>query len=101
MAEVQATLENPDPGGCLVVKLDEMSAQRQVLLLDGKTIEAGEEVAVSRRGRVIARLVPEPVKSPGRVDWRQSAAHRMDKSTLPRLSAADAATLLAESQGGR
>jgi len=46
MPEVQATLENPDPGGCLVVKLDEMSAQRQVLLLDGKTIEAGEEELV-------------------------------------------------------
>jgi len=64
-------------------------------------IEAGEEVAVSRRGRVIARLVPEPAKQAGRVDWRQSAAQRMNKSALPRLSAADAAALLAESQGGR
>ena len=64
-------------------------------------IEAGEEVAVSRRGRVIARLVPEPAKQSDRVDWRQSAAQRMNKSALPRLNAADAAALLAESQGGR
>jgi len=62
-------------------------------------IEAGEEVAVSRRGRVIARLVPEAGKRPGRVDWSTSAALRMDKSTLPRLSASASASLLAESQG--
>ncbi len=64
-------------------------------------IAAGEEVAVSRRGRVIARLVPEPAKQSGRVDWRSSAARRMNKSALTRLSAANAAALLAESQDSR
>ena len=35
--------------------------------------EAGEEVAISRRGKIIARLVPEKPKSK-RVDWTKSAA---------------------------
>jgi hypothetical protein len=35
------------------------------------------------------------------VDWRSSAARRMNKSALPRLSAANAAALLAESQDSR
>jgi antitoxin (DNA-binding transcriptional repressor) of toxin-antitoxin stability system len=64
-------------------------------------IDAGEEVAVSRRGRVIARLVPEGGKKPQRVDWKTSAAYRMDKMALPHLSAAASAALLAESQGER
>ena len=46
MPEVKATLDNPDPGGCLVVELDETSKQRQVLMLDGKIIEAGAEELV-------------------------------------------------------
>ena len=62
-------------------------------------IEAGEEIAISRGGRVIARLVPEPARKPRRVDWTASAALRMDKSGLPRLSAAAAAAVLADSRG--
>ena len=65
-----------------------------------KWIEAGEEITISRRGRIIARLVPESAKRSGRVDWGSSAALRMDKSALPHLSAAVSAALLAESQGG-
>jgi antitoxin (DNA-binding transcriptional repressor) of toxin-antitoxin stability system len=61
-------------------------------------IDAGEEVAVSRRGRVIARLVPEAGKKLGRVDWRTSAAVKMDKTALPLFGVKDSATLLAESQ---
>ena len=62
-------------------------------------IDAGEEVAISRRGKVVARLVPEPAQKLARVDWTTSAAARMDKSLLPRLSAKAAAAVLAESQG--
>lgn len=64
-------------------------------------IDAGEEVSISRRGKVVARLVPEAAQSGGRVDWTASAALRMDKSSLPRLSAKAAAALLADSQGAR
>ena len=62
-------------------------------------VEAGEEIAVSRRGRVIARLIPESSKEQDRVDWAKSAAVRMDKRALPQLTASRAAALLAESQG--
>lgn len=64
-------------------------------------IDAGEEVAISRRGKVVARLVPETARKLGRVDWTTSAAARMDKSAFPRLSAKDVAGLLADSRGDR
>lgn len=69
-------------------------------------VEAGEEVAISRRGAVVARLVPpaaaqaEPSPSAGRVDWTQSAAFRMDKSGLPCLSAEESLALIKDA-GGR
>jgi len=62
-------------------------------------IEAGEEIAISRSGRVIARLVPVAAQQPRRVDWTTSAALRMDKRALPRLSAKSAAAVLADSRG--
>ncbi len=62
-------------------------------------IEAGEEITISRRGRVIARLVPAAAQPSRRVDWATSAALRMDKGALPRLSAAAAAAVLADSRG--
>ena len=45
-------------------------------------VEAGEEVAISKRGKVIARLVPEKPKSK-QVDWAQSAAD--DKEWVKQL----------------
>ena len=60
-------------------------------------VEAGQEVAISKRGKVIARLVPEKQKS-GRVDWKQSAALKLDRKGVPVLSAAQSASLRAESQ---
>jgi prevent-host-death family protein len=62
-------------------------------------VEAGHEIRVSRRGRVIARLVPERGPAPGRTDWSASAAGRMDKTHLPLLSAGASARLLSESRG--
>jgi antitoxin (DNA-binding transcriptional repressor) of toxin-antitoxin stability system len=62
-------------------------------------IDAGEEVSISRRGKVVARLVPETARKRDRVDWTTSAAARMDKSLLPRLSAKEVAGLLAENRG--
>ena len=61
-------------------------------------VEAGEEVTISKRGKVIARLVPEKPKTQ-RVDWTQSAAMRMDRKALPVLTARQSKALLAESQG--
>jgi len=49
-------------------------------------VEAGEQVKISKRGKIIARLVPEKAK-PKKVDWTKSAALTMDRSDWPKLSA--------------
>ncbi|MBV9659274.1 MAG: type II toxin-antitoxin system Phd/YefM family antitoxin [Verrucomicrobia bacterium] len=59
-----------------------------------KWIEAGEEVAISKRGVVIARLVPEKRRTAGRVDWTKSAAFRRDRSGERILSVEESAALL-------
>jgi antitoxin (DNA-binding transcriptional repressor) of toxin-antitoxin stability system len=64
-----------------------------------KWIEAGEEVKISKRGKVIARLVPEKTKKSKKVDWSASAAVRRDRTGERTLSAEESATLLAESRG--
>ena len=61
-------------------------------------VEAGEEVAISKRGKVIARLVPEKPKSK-QVDWVQSAALLMKRKALPVLTAAQSKSLLDDSRG--
>lgn len=61
-------------------------------------VEAGEEVTISKRGKVIARLVPEKPKSK-QIDWSQSAAILMKRKALPVLTASQSKSLLADSQG--
>jgi len=62
-----------------------------------RRVEAGEEIAISRRGRIVARLVPA-VPGKQRVDWSASAALGVTRDEVP-LSAAVSARLLAEAQG--
>ena len=62
-------------------------------------LEAGQDVAIKRRGRVVARLVPETEAAATEVDWGVSAAVRRDRSRDPLLSARQAATVLRDSQG--
>jgi len=64
-----------------------------------KWIEAGEKVAISKRGAVIAWLVPESTESAKRYDWNKSAALRRDKSKMTSLTREQSASLLKESQG--
>ena len=61
-------------------------------------VEAGEEVTISKRGKIIARLVPEKPKSK-QVDWAQSAALLIKRKALPVLTASQSKSLLADSQG--
>jgi prevent-host-death family protein len=61
-------------------------------------VEAGEEVTISKRGKVIARLVPEKTKLQ-RIDWAKSAAFLLERKALPVLTARQSKLLLAESQG--
>lgn len=62
-----------------------------------RRVETGEEISISRRGRIVARLVPA-VSGKTRVDWAASAASRLPRAGKP-LSAAASAKLRQESQG--
>jgi len=62
-------------------------------------LETGEDVAIRRRGRIVARLVPESEAVASRVDWSASAALRRDRSRDPLLSAEEAEAVLRDSQG--
>lgn len=60
-------------------------------------VAKGEEVEVTRRGKVVAKVIP-PAAAKTKVDWEQSAAlNRSAWST--RLSANESAAVLADSQG--
>jgi antitoxin (DNA-binding transcriptional repressor) of toxin-antitoxin stability system len=61
-------------------------------------VEAGKEVTIRNRGKVIARFVPEKPQSK-QVDGAQSAALRMKRKSLPVLTAWVAKSLRADSQG--
>ncbi|HRG54444.1 MAG: type II toxin-antitoxin system prevent-host-death family antitoxin [Opitutaceae bacterium] len=62
-----------------------------------RRVETGEEISISRRGRVVARLVPAHPGA-GRVDWAASAAGRLPRTGRP-LSATTSAKLQQASQG--
>ncbi len=62
-------------------------------------IDAGEEIAISRRGIIVARLIPEKQRPRRKVDWTASAALRRDRCGSQRLTAAQTALVLTESQG--
>jgi prevent-host-death family protein len=62
-----------------------------------KWVSCGQEVEVTRRGKVVAKVVP-PSGPPATLDWASSAA--FGRTALGRtLSAKESAAVLAESQG--
>ncbi len=62
-----------------------------------RRVETGEEIAISRHGRVVARLVPANADA-AKVDWAISSASRLPRAGKP-MSAAAAAKALSDSQG--
>jgi prevent-host-death family protein len=58
----------------------------------------GEEVEVTRRGKVVAKVVPAVAAKVTTVDWLQSAAHKRPVWGRA-LSAKESAALLADSEG--
>ncbi len=63
-----------------------------------KWVSMGEEVEVTRRGKVVARVVPASAAKKSPVDWAQSAA--LNRRPWSReLTAAESSSILAESQG--
>ena len=63
-------------------------------------ISAGEDVLITRRGAVIARLSPETARTARKVDWASSPEVLRDRSGETVLSAEQSAKILAEA-GGR
>lgn len=63
-----------------------------------RRVEAGEEISISRRGQVVAKLVPADAAPPP-TDWSISAAGQLPRGGKA-LSAKQSAAILAES-GGR
>lgn len=61
----------------------------------------GGKVVGKRGGRLGASALPAASVGAPRVDWTRSAAHRMDKSKLPRLGRRQVSALLAASRGDR
>lgn len=47
-----------------------------------RRVQAGEEIAISQRGKIVARLVPEKEEKPEKVDWKKSAALQLDRSNV-------------------
>lgn len=63
-------------------------------------VSAGEDVLITRRGRVIARLIPETAQTAEIVDWASSPEVLRDRSKDHGLTAEQSAEILAEA-GGR
>jgi prevent-host-death family protein len=61
-------------------------------------VSAGEEVAVTRRGKVVAKVVAPSGTAAAPVDWSQSAALNRPAAS-GKLTARQSAALIAASQG--
>lgn len=60
-------------------------------------VAKGEEVEVTRRGKVVAKVIP-PAAAKTKVDWEQSAA--LNRPAWPNpLTTKESAAILADSQG--
>ncbi|MFN0127481.1 MAG: type II toxin-antitoxin system Phd/YefM family antitoxin [Verrucomicrobiales bacterium] len=62
-------------------------------------IGAGEEIVITRRGKAIARLIPERDQSTHSVDWSQSPAVKRERAGTPRLTAAESLELIHDAGG--
>ena len=65
-----------------------------------KWVAKGEEVDVTRRGKIVAKVVPPSAAKATQVDWSQSAAVGRDRSHAPLLTAEESTGLIHEA-GGR
>ena len=62
-------------------------------------ISAGEEILITRRGVVIARLSPETARTARAVNWADAPEVRRDRSQEEALSAEESRELIAEAGG--
>jgi prevent-host-death family protein len=61
-------------------------------------VSKGEEVEVTRRGKIVAKVVPPTSAKATRIDWAQSAAFNRPAWSKT-LTAKKSAAILADSQG--
>jgi antitoxin (DNA-binding transcriptional repressor) of toxin-antitoxin stability system len=62
-------------------------------------ISAGEEILITQKGVVIAKLIPQTAQSAQIVNWADSPEVRRDRSHDTVLSARQSAALIAEAGG--
>lgn len=62
-------------------------------------VRAGEDVVITQRGKVVAKLVPETASTAQVVDWASSPEVTRDRSKDRVLSAEESAAILAEASG--
>jgi len=62
-------------------------------------IGAGEEIVITQRGKVIARLIPEQNQSSQRINWYESPAVKRDRSGSRVLSAAESLEIIHDASG--
>jgi len=62
-------------------------------------IGAGEEIVITQRGKVIARLIPEQDHSTQKVDWSQSSAVKRDRSGSRVMTAEESSEIIHEASG--
>lgn len=62
-------------------------------------IDAGEDVLITKRGKVIARLTPETEHAASQVDWKSSPEVTRTRDGEASLSAETSQTLLRDAQG--
>lgn len=60
-------------------------------------IGAGEEIVITQRGKIVARLVPANGDVPNEVDWSQSPAVTRNRSRERVLSAKESLAIIHES----
>ncbi len=64
-----------------------------------KRVEKGEEIVITRRGKSVARLIPEPPAVPGQVNWADSPEVTRDRSHEQMLTAEESLALIHEAGG--
>lgn len=64
-----------------------------------RRVETGEEISISRHGKIVAKLVPaHPVGKKAKVDWTQSESFKMLKNDKP-WTAEQTLKLIHDAQG--
>jgi prevent-host-death family protein len=64
-----------------------------------RRVKAGEEIAISQRGKIVARLVPEPSSQSTKVDWANAPEVTRDRSRERMLTAEESEALRHDAAG--